>query len=1333
MSGEIVVQETPLVIQEMAGAEQVLVSPGAPQILEVGIPGPQGPPGGIAIGVSSLGNTLGQTGIRSTGTFVLRGGDNITLSQLTGTGGATVVFYGGAGGGGTGGGAYAAGVSTDGNSAGITGMAASRLVLVGGDNVTLSQDLVGANATVTVDVGQSTHSHSTGPGAISAGSQVQTSGTLVFVDANDVSFGLSESSLLTVSFSQSTHGHAQPASSEPPPVNNFGSVGTQVGSYALPDHVHPGVQQIGLSTQGNTAGDTRYGPQQVLLVGGDNITLSASTSPGLMTVTFQVQSQSTHSHVAPFVGGVSNLGNTSGNTGSRSDRVILAGGNNITLSASTDAGGQTITISGPSAGGGQTGISSIVAGTQTVTQGQVSFADSNGMAFGLSNSTLTASYTQSTHGHSDLSAGMTNVGNTSGDRFNLANGRLILAGGDNVTLFGSTNGSTATLTISAAAQTSEPRVVSAGVSNLGNTAGDTGLKSGSLVLRGGNNVTLSGSTDANGATVVFSGPNVGGAQTGISGIIAGTQTQTSGTLSFVDSNGFSFGLSQSSLLTASFSESTHAHSDLTAGMTNVGNTAGDRGLLANGRLVLAGGNNVTLSGSTDGSSMTIIVSAFNQSVQVETQTFVGGIAAGGATATSGTVQFSDGNGITFGLNGQTVTASVSTHAHSDLSAGITNVGNTDGDRFNLANGRLILAGGNNITLSGSTNGSTATLTISAPNQTAPVVSNAVQVVSTATGSGTNTSRFAADDHVHAGVNSVGISNLGNTVGTSGAGPGRLVLAGGNNITLSQGTDATGSTVTINARSMASPATTEPAPVNNFGSVGDVSQRYAFEDHIHPGVQQIGISTQGNTAGSTRYGAQQVLWVGGNNVTLSMSTSPGLATITVVGPTTVPIGAAAPKTVSTVASTGTITRYSPEDHQHVGVNSVGISNVGNTSGTSGAGPGRLILAGGNNITLSQATDATGSTITVSAANETQTVPPIATANAKVVSTIGSTGTITRFAPEDHQHIGVNSIGISTIGNTSGTSGVGPGRLVLAGGNNITLSQATDATGSTLTISAPNLGAGAGYTAGISNIGNTSGTSSMASNQMVFAGGNNITVSESYSAGSATITISGPNLPSPPTISLWDNLSPVGADNALTHVPVGAGTLLIAPLTPGPTGLFPGNMTVQTMFLDMSFSSSIASARTYTFQFGLYTINGTSTLSLLNSASFSTNFASNAATSLYSGNRWVSFVSSQFSTDFTLSQGSYYMAFNILTTSASGGMSYHGQRLGRSITRLGTFGSGQNASNTGQGWVPFAGILSATTNAMPASIHASNISQIFTASAQQAALIPHVNLQALASAF
>lgn len=179
----------------------------------------------------------------------------------------------------------------------------------------------------------------------------------------------------------------------------------------------------------------------------------------------------------------------------------------------------------------------------------------------------------------------------------------------------------------------------------GNTAGQSSAGAGSLMVAGGNNITLSLATAAGGETVSI----VGGASLG--GIGAGTQTATSGTVILSDSNSITFGMSNSSIITASFSQSTHGHSAIS------------------------------------------------------------GIGAGTQTATSGTIVFSNSNNFTFGMSGSTrVTASFSESIQTQSIVNAVVIGsNTSGATASISSGTMLLAGGNNITLSQNAN----SITISA--------------------------------------------------------------------------------------------------------------------------------------------------------------------------------------------------------------------------------------------------------------------------------------------------------------------------------------------------------------------------------------------------------------------------------------------------------------------------------------------------------------------------------------------------------------------------------------------------------------------------------------------
>lgn len=142
----------------------------------------------------------------------------------------------------------------------------------------------------------------------------------------------------------------------------------------------------------------------------------------------------------------------------------------------------------------------------------------------------------------------------------------------------------------------------------GNTAGAGALvSSGTMTLVGGNNVTLS---------------QAGNAIT-ISGAAAG------------------------------------AAGSNTIGMSNLGNTSGTTGVISGSalRYAFAGGNNVTLSQSINGSSGTVTISAANQTVQTQNLhnvTLAGNTAGVMAQVSSGTLSLAGGNNITLSQNGNAV-------------------------------------------------------------------------------------------------------------------------------------------------------------------------------------------------------------------------------------------------------------------------------------------------------------------------------------------------------------------------------------------------------------------------------------------------------------------------------------------------------------------------------------------------------------------------------------------------------------------------------------------------------------------------------------------------------
>ena len=126
------------------------------------------------------------------------------------------------------------------------------------------------------------------------------------------------------------------------------------------------------------------------------------------------------------------------------------------------------------------------------------------------------------------------------------------------------------------------------------------------------------------------------------------------------------------------------------------------------------------------------------------------------------------------------------------------------------------------------------------------------------------------------------------------------------------------------------------------------------------------------------------------------------------------------------------------------------------------------------------------------------------------------------------------------------------------------------------------------------------------------------------------------------------------------------------------------------------------------------------------------ADNATNSqLYMGARYLTLHSSIWSVQPTFSQTHYYLALNVLSSNGAYDMSWLGQRYFINAQRSGTMGSAQTTGSTSNGWHPYIGIYSATTNAFPASIHISDLDKFNFASGANFA--PHVQFNNLLTAF
>lgn len=368
------------------------------------------------------------------------------------------------------------------------------------------------------------------------------------------------------------------------------------------------------------------------------------------------------------------VGNTAGQSTLSGTNIYLAGGPNITLSA--NAG--TVSISA-GAGGAGDGVNIIAAGGSTAnTTGTIQFDNGNGVSFGLNGATVTASHNglttaaASNHSHGNPSLALTN-------------------------LTGTTASNSAGLTLSLSGNAAQSVQTQNMVSVLGSTGNISFVNSNGITF-GGNASTITASH--NGLTTAAASNHSHGAS-GQNGSFAFQ------TLSFSNANGLSFGTSAGSAITASHngltSQSNQAFSapgGSSAFQTlTFANSNGVSWSNSNGSVVGSVATNyaasdhshgnpslalTNISGTTASNSagLTLSLSAAGGGVINQTGP---NISAGTQLATSGTVVFSNSNGITFGMSNSSVvtashdgltTAAASNHSHGNPSLNLTNLSGT---------------------------------------------------------------------------------------------------------------------------------------------------------------------------------------------------------------------------------------------------------------------------------------------------------------------------------------------------------------------------------------------------------------------------------------------------------------------------------------------------------------------------------------------------------------------------------------------------------------------------------------------------------------------------------
>jgi len=692
----------------------------------------------LSAGVSTGGNTAGNTQVSTGSRFVLVGTNMVSLSQGTAAGASTVTIDATNQN-------LSVGASTGGNTAGNTTVnSGSRLVFVGSNNITVSQGTAAGATTLTIS-GPSVAGAQTGISGIANSQTTYTSGTV----------SLSELGAVTI---RSTTGQQYQIS-----VNSQ-TVQTQ------------GILSAGVSTGGNTAGNTQVSTgSRFVLVGSGNLTASQGTAAGATTVTLSVAAQSVQPETQTAISGIANSQTTyTSGTVSLSElgaiTIRSTTGNQFQLSVNSQTvqtqNLHNVTLSGNTAGV----MAQISSGTMTLAGG-------NNVTLSQAGNAVT------------ISAGggaetQTAISGISASNTLYTSGTVLFTGSNMITVKSSAAGQTVILDATQSVQTQD--VLSIGVSTGGNTAGNTTVNTGSrFVVIGSGNLTASMATAA-GATSLNLSVAAQSAQTGISAISNSNTTFTSGTI----------GLSE-------------------LGAITIRSTTGNQ---------------------------------FQFSVNSQTaQTGISALSNSNTTFTSGTVGLSElgaitirsttGNQFQFSVNSQTV------QTQGILNVALSNIGNTAGDTGINSGTRMVLAGGNNITLSASTAAGATTVTISAPN-------------------------------LGAGAMSAGVSNLGNTAGSTGVTGTQLVLVGTNMVSLSQSTGANGGTVSINA-----------------------TQSVQTQ-----GVPLMGVSTGGATSGDTTVNSGTRFVLVGTNLTMSQGTAANATTVTVSAPATSSLSGSGGIEISTNGST-----------------------------------------------------------------------------------------------------------------------------------------------------------------------------------------------------------------------------------------------------------------------------------------------------------------------------------------------------------------------------------------------------------------------------------------------
>jgi len=424
------------------------------------------------------------------------------------------------------------------------------------------------------------------------------------------------------------------------------------------------------ATWSNAGGGPSGGAFTAVSAGTTDVTTGALSFANSPTVTFGLNG-STITASANVTGGGAPFANSAGTQSVSTGTVVLANSNGISFGMS---GSSQITASYtvPSTAGLLSAIN-LSAGTTSQNLSAATFSNSNNVSFGLNGSVVTAS--------ASFPAQTTQPVAVSGSNGSFSFGTLTL-GNSNGIGFYTTNGSVvASYTVPSTAGLISAINLSAGTTS-GNLSAFTLSNSNGLAF-GLNAGTVTGSytvptvTDYFSKTnTTFNGANVSGSLTlntnglqmslsvappGAANInlSAGTTSNNLTAFTLGNANNVSFGLNGS---TVTASASFAAQTNQTEGVYAVGNTTGQSSSSTyDARTLSISGAGAASVGWSNGS---LLVSVPTQSVQ--TQGLIQAVYDGANSVSSGTLRLTNANGVSFSLNGQTLSASVQAQTNQSL-------------------------------------------------------------------------------------------------------------------------------------------------------------------------------------------------------------------------------------------------------------------------------------------------------------------------------------------------------------------------------------------------------------------------------------------------------------------------------------------------------------------------------------------------------------------------------------------------------------------------------------------------------------------------------------------